>query len=384
MMRLDSIATMAPHLIERLQHFRDFTMAHPRLVEARDNLVDAIDGAAPGSLVLVLGPTGVGKTTLRMKVENLLMQQMAPAMAADPGRLPFVSTEVVPPDTGRFRWRDYFSRLLAAMNEPLIDFKTLRGAARTGVLNTLPSPVDGRELGYAVEQALHYRRPPVVFVDEAQHLARIASGRRLSDQLDVIKSIANRTETVHVLLGTYELLAFRNLSAQLSRRSMDLHFQRYRAESAEDRQVFRSVLLTFQKQLPFAEAETDLLAIWESLYERSIGCVGILKEWLMRACVRAIKHGAVTLSREHLETTALSISQCQKVLAESREGETRLNDDAHARLRLRALLGIQPQSRGGVPIEPEEIHTSRNQTKRRPGQRAPRRDLIEQRAQQYA
>jgi hypothetical protein len=63
-----------------------------------------------------------------------------------------------------------------------------------------------------------------VFVDEAQHLARISSGRRLSDQLDVIKSIANRTQTVHVLFGTYELMAFRNLSAQLSRRSMDLHF----------------------------------------------------------------------------------------------------------------------------------------------------------------
>src|SRR5215469_16482225 len=378
-MRLDSIAATAPHLIERLERFRNFTMAHPRLVEARDKLVDAIDGAAPGSLVLVLGPTGVGKTTLRMKVENLLMQQMAAAMAADPGRLPFVSTEVVPPDSGRFRWRDYFSRLLAAMNEPLIDFKTLRSADRTGVLNTPPSSVGGRELGYAVEQALRYRRPPVVFVDEAQHLARIASGRRLSDQLDVIKSIANRTETVHVLLGTYELLAFRNLSAQLSRRSIDLHFQRYRVESAEDRQVFRSVLLTFQKQLPFAEVEMNLMATWEFLYERSIGCVGILKEWLMRACVRAIKHGAVTLSPEHLEKTALSASQCEKVLAESREGETRLNDDAHARLRLRTLLGIQPRASGEVPSEPKQIAAFRNRTKRRPGQRAPQRDLIEER-----
>jgi hypothetical protein len=270
------------------------------------------------------------------------------------------------------------------MNEPLIDFKTLRGADRTWVLNTLPSSVGGRELGYAVEQALRYRRPPVVFVDEAQHLARIASGRRLSDQLDVIKSIANRTETVHVLLGTYELLAFRNLSAQLSRRSIDLHFQRYRAESAEDRQVFCSVLLTFQKQLPFAEAEMDLMATWEFLYERSIGCVGILKEWLMRACVRAIKHGAVTLSPEHLEKTALSASQCEKVLAESREGETRLNDDAHARLRLRTLLGIQPRASGDVPSETKQIAGFRNRTKRRPGQRAPQRDLIEEKTQVYA
>jgi hypothetical protein len=232
------------------------------------------------------------------------------------------------------------------------------------------------DLAYAVEQALRYRRPPVVFVDEAQHLARIPSGRRLSDQLDVIKSIANRTQTVHVLLGTYELLAFRNLSGQLSRRCLDLHFQRYRADSAADRQVFQSVLLTFQKQLPFEE-EPDLMAIWEFLYERSVGCVGILKEWLTRACVRSIRHGAATLSSEHLDQTALSISQCEKILAESREGETRLSDNEDSRLRLRTLLGMEAQSRGSnTPVPLVTKSPSPNRKSARVGQRIPRRDPI--------
>ena len=383
-MRFDSIAAKAPQLIECLERFRTFTMAHPMLVRARDELVDAIDGAAPGSLVFVFGPTGVGKTTVRMKVEELLTRQMAPALNADPGRLAFASVEVVPPDTGRFRWRDYFTRLLAAMNEPLIEFKTARGAGSVSPPKRPPSMLGSAELGYAVEQALRHRRPPVVLVDEAQHLARIASGRRLSDQLDVIKSIANRTETVHVLLGTYELMAFRNLSAQLSRRSVDLHFQRYRADCGEDLQVFRSVLLTFQKQLPFAKAETDLMPIWDFLYERSVGCVGILKEWLMRACVRAIKHGAATLSREHLERTALSISQCEKILAESREGETRLNDQEDARMRFRALLGIGLQSHSSAAPRPDEVRPPRKRKTERPGQRAPRRDAIAQEAAAYA
>jgi hypothetical protein len=229
------------------------------------------------------------------------------------------------------------------------------------------------ELSYAAEQALRYRHPSVVLIDEAQHLARIASGRRLSDQLDVIKSIANRTGTVHVLLGTYELLAFRNLSAQLSRRCIDLHFQRYRADSPADRQVFQSVLLTFQKQLPFDAPEPDLIANWEFFYERSVGCVGILKEWLVRAGVRAIRHGAASLSDEHLERTALSVSQCEKILAESREGETRLNDTEDSRLRFRTLLGFEA-SASPVPRAAGAPQPARRTL--RPGQRSPQRDPI--------
>lgn len=52
----------------------------------------------------------------------------------------------------------------------------------------------------------------------------------------------------------------------------------------------------------------------------------------MCARVRAIKHSVVTLPSEHLEKTALSTSQCEKVLGESREGETRLTEDIREEL----------------------------------------------------
>src|SRR5207253_2450185 len=82
----------------------------------------------------------------------------------------------------------------------------LIGACRSGMQ---PASADFQ---YAVEQALRHRRPAAVLIDEAQHLAKVPSGRRLADQLDVIKSIASHTGTVHVLFGTYDLLAFRNLT----------------------------------------------------------------------------------------------------------------------------------------------------------------------------
>jgi hypothetical protein len=152
---------------------------------------------------------------------------------------------------------------------------------------------------------------------------------------------------------------------------LDLHFQRYRADSAAERQIFQSVVLTFQKQLPFKGTDIDLLGMWEFLYERSVGCVGILKEWLVRASVRAIRHDAVALTREHLESTALSISQCEKILAESREGETRLSDSDDSKRRFRMLLGIEQRVASSA-----QKSTAQSRKTVKVGQRSPRRDPI--------
>ena len=43
------------------------------------------------------------------------------------------------------------------------------------------------DLRRAVEYCVRHRRPAAILVDEAQHLKKIASGRRLLDQLDTIK-----------------------------------------------------------------------------------------------------------------------------------------------------------------------------------------------------
>jgi hypothetical protein len=245
----------------RLAHFQRYTVAHPRLMEAKERLIAAIQNSEPNSLIFVFGPTGVGKTTLRLKAEHILTTELREQLEQDRGRLAVVSVEAIAPESGSFSWRDHFKRLLLQMNEPLIEYKqdlqsgfVVRAPAR-------PKPTTG-EYRYGVEQALRFRQPAAVMIDKAQHLAKIASGRRLLDQLDVIKSMANQSQTVHVLYGTYDLLAFRNLNGQLSRRSVDVHFPRYRTESAADRKAFMSVLNSFAQQLPLPDAP-DLARDWE-------------------------------------------------------------------------------------------------------------------------
>ena len=368
----------------RLQYFRTYMMAHPCLVEAREALLNAIHEVPPNSLILVLGPTGVGKTTLRAKIEQVLTAEMLPSLSADAGRIPVVSVECVAPEAGSFSWRDHFRRLLLQMEEPLVDCKIDPAApvrvAKMVVRFTPSEKAIGAEYQHAVERALAFRRPAAVLIDEAQHLAKMGSGRRLADQLDVIKSLANRTKTVHVLFGTYELLAFRNLSAQLSRRSIDIHFPRYRLVNPQDAKAFRTVLRSFEQQLPLREPPS-LVNEWEYLYERSVGCVGILKDWLTRALVSASRRDSDSLTRKDLEAHAPSVAQCDKMLSEALEGEARLVESPEERSRLRARLGLGPNENSRVESTIASVATAaitedlrRNQ--RKPGQRRPTRDPI--------
>lgn len=364
---------LARSVEERLASFRAYTVAHPLLAEAKEKLMAAISESEPNSLVFVFGPTGVGKTTLRLKVEQVITNTLRSELERDRGRLPVVGVEAIAPESGRFCWSDHFKRLLLAMNEPLMDCKRDPETLYARRDFKFASKSVAAEFRHAVEQVLRSRRPAAVMIDEAQHLAKMASGRRLLDQLDVVKSIANQTRTVHVLFGTYDLLSFRNLNGQLSRRSLDVHFPRYRAESSSDRQVFINVLGSFACHIPLPEAP-DLGSEWEFLYERSLGCVGILKQWLTRALHSVLRRGGNTIARKDLEAQALSVQQCEKILSETAEGESRAAEPAQARDALQVRLGLRSSAapaacKVGTPASPVRNN-------RRPGIRRPQRDRI--------
>jgi hypothetical protein len=79
------------------------------------------------------------------------------------------------------------------------------------------------------------------------------------------------------------------------------------------------------------------------------------------------------LNRSILDRTALSISQCEKILAEARDGETHLMESRESGSRLRCLLGfsesptVQHTGLAGLPKPPKT---------KKPGLRRPKRDRI--------
>lgn len=311
--------------VDRLNYFRHYTMAHPKLLEASQMLTHTLQEPAGIALIFLFGPTGVGKSTLLRRMTQKLIEAASLTLEQDQGQIPIVGIEIATPEFGNFDWKDLYLRGLKAIKDPCIN---LPGQSRQTSL----------KLRTALESALNHRQVGVFYIDEAQNLGNVASGRKLRDQADCVKSLANLTGVQFILAGTYDLLVLRNLSAQLCRRGLDIHFPRYQAENAEDVRSFRGIVQTFQRHLPLQE-EPDLLSHWDFCYERSVGCVGILKDWLARALAAALQDGGRTMTIHHLETYAWSLDQCMVMLAEAREGEEQLQPRTNRSL-LRLALGL--------------------------------------------
>jgi hypothetical protein len=295
----------------------------------------------------------VGKTTLLERLEKQLSEMMLAEMDKDTERLPAVKVQLGTPTYGNFDWKSFFKDLLIAMEEPLVDHKinmeefehpyfkpTISDRNNMQLISS--DRLGIRPMRFASEQTLKHRRPLAVLIDDAQHFGIISSGRKLLDQLNTIKSLADKSVVTHVLCGTYELIPLRNLNGQLSRRSININFGRYNAEDEAQREQFINVLYTFQQNLPLLQTP-DLVARWDYFYERTIGCIGVLKDWLYRSLSLALKSNRPTLPLEFLEQRALSVSQCTNMMREIIAGERELEESKEERLLLRESLGLSDE-----------------------------------------
>jgi hypothetical protein len=293
--------------------------------------------------------------------------------------------EAVAPEQGNFHWGQFYRQALVELETPFVKDR-MEYSDSPMYFDAAGNLTIGRrhpvqELRDGLEKALRYRKPKALIIDEAQHLGKMSSGRKLLDQIDALKSLSNRSGTLLVLIGTYELLNFHQLSGQLSRRSVGLHFARY-GSTSEDLKAFQSVVYGFQRQMPVSK-EPDLLGKWESIYLRSVGCVGILKDWLTRALNECLENGEKTLTQKTLERNALSVAQCEQIAAEMTAGEERLREKPGGDLqRLSQMLGLTQSVMKDTSLLVPGVKKSEEKTKEkspekrshRVGQRKPKRN----------
>src|SRR6267142_2988223 len=148
---------------ELLAQFDSRVIAHPVLESVFNALETVIRHLGAIPLVVVVGPSGVGKSRLVRKLHQKILNESAATMKSNPGLIPIVLVDAVSPDSGTFDWTDFYERFLKAANEPMIankEFDTVEGDTQRRERRG-----SHRALRRAMEQCVRHRGIKVIIID---------------------------------------------------------------------------------------------------------------------------------------------------------------------------------------------------------------------------
>jgi hypothetical protein len=337
------------------------------LLKIKDQLYATIQHRAGVDLAIVTGPTGAGKSTLIKIFQGQVEQGQIDYLRSDPGCVPVVVVEAPAPETSVFGWKDFYVRIMEALGEPLIGSKVSVEALNGPSNPNLRHPsLSTAELRRVTEKCLHHRKTNVLVIDEAQHISRSGSGRRLLDSLETLKSFASYGRVFVVLFGTYDITNALELNGQLGRRTGIFNFAHYDRET--DFRGFLVALKGFQDRLPVVNGP-DLLSHADYLFETSLGLIGVLKNHLERALAISLCSGKETITLEQLEASALPIRTRLEIAREIQRGQEFFKQTTEAEKEARKILGLESMNVSGQIAVPAKL-------KRKVGERSPRRDPV--------
>ena len=302
------------------------------------------------TFLLIYGPTGVGKTRMIASLHRetiLAMVSSAPLSACQ-----VLTISADPPDGSPFNRGYFYQTLLTRLGEQTYPLQVqIASHADHGPLKRrrLPkaaiSSNDIPELREATKEAISRHGLEVLIIDEAHHMLYAGDGAHgsiLQEQLAWLKSLSIAAPNLlYILVGTYDLLNFGRLNGELSRRCKPIHFPRYQLQRQEDCVEFQAALLHLLQKVPLqVDVATLVQHYWLYFYERSVGCIGILKDWLSRTVSTALDERKDTLTLDRLQDHALEVEQCQQMMLDAFEGEQKLNyTEAHREHLWRLLQG---------------------------------------------
>lgn len=361
------------------------THRHQQFNSCLARLMELVRMKTSTRIVIVSGPTGVGKSTLIELLCDELVSLAAAEMAQDPEVIAFGRCAVKAPGPTAFSWKDPYLQMLQSLHHPFADYRLMTAGkslppADKPMLKTISRDTahsySNDRLFRILQRTITHRKPKAVIFDEAHHLLRVASSQSLINQLEHLKFIADETQTLHILFGTYELIKLMDLSSALIRRREVVHFPRYIFDPGDTQgslEDFGKVVAFFAKDLADV-CDFELLQEVPYLYQGSVGCVGVLRDWMFRSFTRAQETKGRKISKPILEQTMLAASDRLALINDARDGETYFANRSLCEKDYLARLGFvetAPPSLESVTAKNENMARSR-----KPGVRKPHNDPV--------
>jgi hypothetical protein len=297
------------------KRLRKLKINHREYEKVRDLAFSLAALAAEGSVIMIAGPTRVGKSQLGRELAEMLIKfEDVP----HPRAIPLITVEATTAENGYFSTKHFTLRALREIRHPI--FGSLGDVSNT--TDYSPRMRDSEQaMRIALERGLEARSTRFLIVDEAHHLLRRKGKQRAPEILDSLKSLANTSKLVVILIGGYQLLTAGLSSAHINGRLKIVHFPRYQYSDA-DLPEFDKVLATISRLLPLPKGQS-LLNIRDSIHKGTLGNIGQIFEWNEAAIAAMVAEKQSVLKHSHYQKTRFT-NQLVEIEMDIQGGEAAL------------------------------------------------------------
>jgi hypothetical protein len=254
---------------------------HDKYVKAFKSIRALVTADLGQFMIFLIGVSRVGKTTLQ---EDLLK-----SLPRDwDGKV--VRFEAPPKMTAQFSIRPFLLRYLEHIGDPFSALR-VRSYAR----------MKTHELIELIVRRIRQKGVKLVIVDESDLFVTVRGDAQAYENLQFLKSLVNITGIPHLFAGTPPLAEFLAMEGQVINRSHVVRLTPYNYDNDEHVKIYLQVLKKFEKSLTVPlnqELKKDPIV----LFQATNGCIGALKELLVRMEAMAIAHEQDTISAQLIST----------------------------------------------------------------------------------
>ncbi|MGF6816476.1 hypothetical protein OKW33_003347 [Paraburkholderia atlantica] len=283
------------------------------ILEETEVLMEQIGGL---SIILIVGPTGWGKSAFGRKLLRILLQDNAYRIQEDPSIIPAVLVEV---DSADKKPEIDFSLLYARICKALLAPSVLDGFGMPRNLEEEQhSPAENSRM--MLEKAIQGRRLQHLILDEIIHF--LHSSTPPIHYGDLLKSLSNRSNFNLVLIGAYGSEELIHATGQLARRITVIHCPRYKQCEA-DFIEYATFIKSVTERLPYS-FEIDLENDIQYLFNGTFGLCGASVRVILEAAARCSKEKRPRWSRTLLLKSMPSLKKHRQIAMETLRGEERI------------------------------------------------------------
>jgi ABC-type cobalamin/Fe3+-siderophores transport system ATPase subunit len=286
---------------------------HPYYVQPLNQICAAMDDYRPGHMIFLVGPSGVGKTTMR---HAALRRVLGRPDCWGAGRVPIIESYVTMPQKAYFSSRDLASALVAQLKVPrmewLLNSSDLDEETSRGIDANLREceqawshahsgrrPTEGESWAVFV-RLLRARNCKFVSLDQVTALLVNHRDKSPADHITHLMAIAEDAGVMFLMTGVHTAVRLWEVHSELRRRVRVVWVPPYSDRRKEDMHCFLRLLETLSLRYECRPANLMVDMAFD-LLAATAGVLGELLELLAKAKRVALENGDGIIRRKTIE-----------------------------------------------------------------------------------